>query len=104
MAREAGLTEERVAAINNEDARRTLPARYQAALAWADVLLAGGKGAPAEVVEELRRQFSAEEIVELTYAMATFIGYSKQIITLGMEPEHLDLTVVPTPGDPRRSR
>jgi hypothetical protein len=30
--------------------------------------------------------------------MACFIGYSKQLIALGLEPESMDLTVVPTPA------
>ena len=42
--------------------------------------------------------FTPAEIVEITYAIGTFIGYSKQIVTLGMEPEALAVTVVPTPG------
>ena len=61
-------------------------------------MLGGGHDAPAGVVEQLRANFTPEEIVEITYAIGTFIGYAKQIITLGMEPESLPLTVVPTPG------
>jgi hypothetical protein len=49
------------------------------------------------VIANLQRFFAPDEIVEITYAIGTFIGYSKQIITLGMEPEHLPLVVVPTP-------
>jgi hypothetical protein len=30
--------------------------------------------------------------------MGTFIGYGRQIITLGMEPEALPVIEVPTPG------
>jgi hypothetical protein len=30
--------------------------------------------------------------------MGTFIGYSKQIVALGLEPEDLPLLVIPTPG------
>ena len=36
--------------------------------------------------------------MELTYAMGSFIGYSKQIIALGFEPEAMDVTVVPVPA------
>ncbi len=61
------------------------------------MVLAGGHDAPPQVIAELQRLFTPDEIVEITYAIGTFIGYSKQIITLGMEPEHLPLTVVPTP-------
>ncbi len=75
-----------------------LPERTRLALAWADVLLAGADRAPAALLAQLRAAFTADELVEITYAMGTFIGYGKQIITLGMEPEALPVTEVPTPG------
>ncbi len=62
------------------------------------MLLAGAQTAPADLLEELRAAFAAEELVEITYAMGTFIGYGKQIITLGMEPKALPVVEVPTPG------
>ena len=52
----------------------------------------------ANLEERMREHFSEAQIVELTYAMGTFIGYGKQIMVLGLEPEFLPLTVVPTPG------
>ena len=71
----------------------------KAALAWADVVLAGGTGAGRDAaLAALREHFDDAQIVELTYAIGTFIGYSKQIITLGLEPEGLPLLVIPTPG------
>ncbi len=71
----------------------------KAALAWADVVLGGGTGAGRDTtLAALREHFDDAQIVELTYAIGTFIGYSKQIITLGLEPEGLPLLVIPTPG------
>ena len=67
-------------------------------MAWADVVLAGGADADPAVVEQLRAHFSEDEIVELTFAISTFIGYSKQIIVLGLEPPEMPLTVLETPG------
>jgi alkylhydroperoxidase family enzyme len=75
-----------------------LPPRIKAALAWADVLLAGGDVDDPAVTERLRAHFDPAEIVEMTYAIGTFIGYSKVIITLGLEPEELPVTLIPTPG------
>jgi alkylhydroperoxidase family enzyme len=75
-----------------------LPERTKVALEWADIILGGGHGATDELRARLRAAFTPAEIVEITYAIGTFIGYSKQIITLGMEPEALAVTVVPTPG------
>jgi hypothetical protein len=62
------------------------------------MLLAGGHVTEPTLEERMRRHFSEAEIVELTYAMGTFIGYGKQIMILGLEPENLPLTVLPAPG------
>ena len=75
-----------------------MPERLQLALAWADVLLAGGHVEDPTLEARLRQHFSEAEIVELTYAMGTFIGYGKQIMILGLEPDSMPLTVVHTPG------
>ena len=82
----------------DDPASAQLPARLQAAVAWADALLAGGSVGVEPALEELRRHFDPAEVVELTVAMGTFIGYSKQIIVLGLEPPDMPLTVIDTPG------
>jgi alkylhydroperoxidase family enzyme len=78
--------------------RADLPERLQVALAWADMLLGGGHVTDPQLDSRMRQHFTRAEIVELTYAMGTFIGYGKQIMVLGLEPENLPLTVVRTPG------
>lgn len=75
-----------------------MPEHFQVALAWADMLLGGGHVTDPTLEDRMREHFSHPEIVELTYAMGTFIGYGKQIMILGLEPEDLPLTVLPTPG------
>lgn len=62
------------------------------------MLLAGGHVTDPTLHDRMRQHFSDAEIVELTYAMGTFIGYGKQIMVLGLEPDGLPLTVIPTPG------
>ena len=96
-AREAGLTEELIAQLGDHRSS-DLPERTKAALAWADAVLNGGDVPDPGVTDALARHFSPAEIVELTFAIGTFIGYAKVIITLGLEPEDLPLTVIPTPG------
>ena len=62
-------------------------------------MLAGGGGATRDdALAALREHFDEAQVVELTYAIGTFIGYSKQIVTLGLEPEALPVIVIPTPG------
>ena len=68
------------------------------ALAWADTLLAGGSEPDDELASRLRQHFSDAQIMELTYAMGSFIGYSKQLIMLGLEPESMPIRGVPIPS------
>lgn len=49
-------------------------------------------------VDELTSNFSEEEIAELALGVGLFMGMSKVLITLGLEPEQMDTTVLPTPG------
>lgn len=46
----------------------------------------------------LKRHFSDAELVELTLGVGLFLGMSKVLITLGLEPEDMPITVIPTPG------
>jgi len=53
---------------------------------------------PASVRAELEQQFSAAEIAELAMGVGLFLGMSKALINLGLEPEGMPTTVIPTPG------
>ena len=61
-------------------------------------MLAGGSEPDDQLQARLRRSFTDAEIMELTYAMGSFIGYSKQLIMLGLEPESMPITGVPIPS------
>ena len=50
--------------------------------------------------EQLEAHFSEEEIVELALAIGLFLGMSKVLINLGLEPQDMPVTLVPTPGAP----
>ncbi len=67
-------------------------------MAWADVMLAGGHAPDAELEARLRTHFDNAQLVELTYAIGCFIGYSKQLIVLGLEPEAMELMLIPAPS------
>ena len=47
--------------------------------------------------EAMLAHFSSEEIVELTAAIALFMGFSKIAVSLGQVPESMPVTVMPTP-------
>ena len=51
-----------------------------------------------EQISDIRQHYSDEEIAELALGVGLFMGMSKVLITLGLEPESMDITVIPTPG------
>lgn len=55
---------------------------------------------PSEVQAELRRHFTDDQIVELALGVGLFHALSKTLIVLGLEPEHMPTTVLPTPDLP----
>ena len=56
--------------------------------------IAGLHGARAALAEA----FTPGEIVELALGVGLFLGMSKVLINLGLEPEEMPVTVIPTPG------
>lgn len=94
----AGLTEDLVDDITDDHQHSALSDRYKTALAWADNLLAGGSAPDADLEARLRAHFSDAEIMELTYAMGSFIGFAKQLIMLGLEPEEMPIYRGPIPS------
>lgn len=49
-------------------------------------------------IAELRQHYSDAEIVELALGVGLFMGMSKVLITLGLEPRDMETTIIPTPG------
>ncbi len=69
-----------------------------AALKLTDAII-GIPGPPdEEIVQGLKAHFSDAEITELALGVGLFLGMSKVLINLGLEPEDMPVTVVPTPG------
>ena len=51
-----------------------------------------------DLVARLQEHYSEAELVELSLGVGLFLGMSKVLITLGLEPEDMPVTVMPTPG------
>ena len=96
-ARAAGLTEERVERISDGYEKALEPAQA-AALKLTDAII----GAPAppddDIQQALKAHYSEAEIAEIALGVGLFLGMSKVLINLGLEPEDMPVTVVPTPG------
>jgi alkylhydroperoxidase family enzyme len=96
-AREQGLSEDVVDEIRDGYEAGPLGAREKAILRWTDAFLRDPGGVSGELRDDMRRHFSAEQIVELTAGLALFMGFSKIAVSLGQVPKQMPVTVLPTP-------
>lgn len=69
-----------------------------AALQLTDAIIGVPRPLARETRELLQRHYSDAEIVELALGVGLFMGMSKLLITLGLEPEEMETTLTPTPG------
>jgi alkylhydroperoxidase family enzyme len=84
-ARQAGLTEVKIAALDQADSDLFSP-RERAALTFAELMATDHHKIDDGVFAELRRHFSEAEIVELGVATALFVGLGRFNAVLGIEP------------------
>jgi AhpD family alkylhydroperoxidase len=98
-ARQAGLTEDRVALIADEFETSDLSPAEKTVIRFVDSFLADPHGLTDEQRHELLEHFDAGQVVELTAGVALFMGFSKIAVALGPPPD-MPTLVVPTPDWP----
>jgi alkylhydroperoxidase family enzyme len=96
-ARAAGLLEDKVDGIADGYEERFDPAEV-AALRLTDAIIGDPRSLDPAVRSALAQAFTPAEIVELALGVGLFLGMSKVLINLGLEPEEMPVTVIPTPG------
>jgi AhpD family alkylhydroperoxidase len=85
-ARAAGETEQRLYLLNAWREAPSYSARERAALAWTEaVTLITDGHVPDEVFDEARRQFSEQELVNLTLAVVAINGWNRLAISFRAE-------------------
>jgi len=84
-ARQAGLTEDKIAALDHLDSDVFTP-RERAALRFADLMATEHLKVDDAVFAELRRHFSEAQIVELGVSTAMFVGFGRFNAILGIDP------------------
>jgi alkylhydroperoxidase family enzyme len=97
-AREAGLDEAAVEQIVDGYESSDLSDDQKLVLRFTDAFLDPPHTVDAELAAAMSARFSAAEITELGLALAMFLGMAKVLISLGTEPEEMEITVVPTPA------
>ena len=84
-ARQAGLTEVKIAALDDPGSGLFSP-RERAALIFAELMATDHHKIDDGVFAEVRRHFSEAEIVELGVATALFVGFGRFNAVLGIDP------------------
>lgn len=96
-ARAAGLNEERANAVDDDYALR-FSAPEVAALRLTDAIIGDPETWSAADRAALADHYSPAAVGELALGVGLFLGMSKVLILLGLEPESMPVTVLPTPG------
>jgi AhpD family alkylhydroperoxidase len=86
-ARKAGESEMRLYLLNAWEESPVYSERERAALAWTEALTLISEGhVPDEIYETVRRQFSDEELANLTMAIVAINGWNRIAISSRMIP------------------
>ena len=86
-ARAAGDTEQRLYALNAWRETPFFTPRERAALEWTESLtLISQNHVPDELYESVRKEFSENELVDLTYAVATINAWNRIAISMRAVP------------------
>lgn len=94
----AGLDERAIADVTDDYPQSSvLSPAEKAALRFTDSLIHDPALLDGAARDDLHRHFSAAQIEELGIGVALFLALAKVLITLGLEPDEMGTTVLPTP-------
>jgi AhpD family alkylhydroperoxidase len=98
-ARAAGETEQRLYALNAWRETPFFTDRERAALEWTEAVTLVTEGhVPDEVYEQVRHQFSEEELIHLTMSVVTINGWNRLAIAFRAVPGAYKPTVLQAEG------
>ena len=97
VAKRDGLTEDRVEQIADGYQDSKLSRKEKLAIAFADVYLRDPHNFDPALIEELRANFTPQQIAHMALAVGTFNAFSKCAVALGGMPESLPVTEIPLP-------
>lgn len=103
-ARREGLTEKVISDITDDyESSSSFSSTEKSALRLTDAIITDPKAKNETLRAELLAHFSREQLVELTLGVVLFVVHSKALITMGLEPENMAVTLAPTPSRGRYS-
>lgn len=94
-----GLGEEIVDDIDwGYESSDKLTDQEKAVLKFTDAFIYDPELLTGDAEEALKRHLSPEQIAELGLGLTLFLALAKALITMGLEPEQMDRTILPTPA------
>ncbi len=97
IARADGLSEDRVAMIDDDFRDSALSQREKLILAFTDQFLNDPGGLSESLKAELLAIFSSQELVHLSMLVAHFSGFSRCAVSLGGMPESMPIVEISLP-------
>ena len=99
-----GLGEEVVDDITDDyENSPRLTLAEKAVLKFTDALIHDPELLTGDAKASLQRHLSPEQIAELGLGVTLFLALAKALITLGLEPQEMERTVLPTPAVPENA-
>lgn len=97
IAKDAGLSEEKVAMIDDDFQDSELSEREKLILAYTDQYLNDPAGLSDDLKGELSSMFSSEELVHLSMAIVMFNVFSRFAVSMGGMPDQLPVMEISVP-------
>jgi AhpD family alkylhydroperoxidase len=85
VARQEGLTEEKIAEIGNYEASDMYSASERVALRYAEAIAGDLSSSSAGLFNDLAEYFTDEEVIDLGMRIQTFVGYGRLVRTLDLK-------------------
>lgn len=99
VAKQDGLTEDKVARIDDDFQSSDLTEIEKTALAFADVYLRTPDQLDAQLIAKLREFFTEEQICHMAVSLTTFNATSRCAVSLGGMPESLPIMEMQLPPE-----
>ncbi len=101
-ARVAGLSEEKIQEVK-DGYEEVLDEKITAALLLTDQIIGAPRPLEKKNTVFIKRNLTREQRAEISLGVGLFMGMSKVLIALGLEPEEMETTLVKTPGSEQKN-
>jgi alkylhydroperoxidase family enzyme len=98
VAKQDGLTEAKVAQIDNNFRDSDLEPAEKLLIAFADIYLLDPQAVDPKLIADLRQHFSEQQICHMAIALTTFHAMSRCAVSLAGMPDSLPIMEIPLPA------